>query len=45
MHLKCYRAVNPKLSLCQLRIKANSKNKTEDLVYQILVPLSRLAPL
>ena len=31
MYLKCQRPINPKFSLCQLHIRANSKNKTEDL--------------
>ena len=31
MYLKCQRPINPKFSLCQLPVRANSKNKTEDL--------------
>ena len=45
MYLKRQRTVNPKFSLRQLPIKANSKNKTEDLVCRRSVLLSRLAPL
>ena len=45
MYLKCQRPINPKFSLCQLHIRANSKNKTEDLVYWRSVLLFRLAPL
>ena len=32
MYLKCHSPVNVKFSLRQLPIRANSKNKTEDLV-------------
>ena len=33
MYLKCQHPVNPKFPLSQLPTRANSKNKTEDLVY------------
>ena len=45
MYLKCRRSINPKFTFCQLSIKPNSKNKTEDLVCWRSVLLSRLAPL
>ena len=45
MYLKCQGPINPKFPLCQLPIRANSKNKTEDFVYWRSVLLFRLAPL
>ena len=45
MYLKCQRPINPKFPLCQLPIRANSKNKTEDFVYWRSILLFRLAPL
>ena len=45
MYLKCQRTANPKFPLCKLLVSANSKNKTEDLIYQRSVSLPRLAPL
>ena len=38
-------SINSKFSVCQLPIRTNSKNKTEDLVYSISILVSRLAPI
>ena len=40
---KCQRHVNPKFFLCHLPARANSKNKTEDLVYCRLILLFGIA--
>ena len=45
MYLKCQCPINPKFPLCQIPIRANSKNKTEDFVYWRSILLFRLAPL
>ena len=43
MYLKCDRHVNSKFSLCQSPVRANSKNKTEEVIYWGTVLLFTLA--
>ena len=48
MYFKCERHVNSKFSLCQLPVRANSKNKTDitqKVIYRRTVLLFTLAPL